>query len=195
MRTPISINVFSALSIAAITLAASPAANASIFISTGQSGAQVQCDEDHTQHWTYSVSQDVADISGASLTMKRGHSTTASISFAIHEGTYSQLGSANNLLLATLTPNSFTQNWSAIAFAATPISLLAGRTYTAVLYSDADDSQNKAYFIKGGGETPWSFVDSMGTPVLGGGQVQSPLPAPSVMALLVVAGFVARRRR
>ena len=94
MRTPISINVFSALSIAAITLAASPAANASIFISTSQSCAQVQCDEDHTQHWTYSVSQDVADISGASLTMKRGRSTTASISFAIYEGTYSQFGSA-----------------------------------------------------------------------------------------------------
>jgi hypothetical protein len=94
MRTPISINVFSALSIAAITLAASPASNASIFISTSQSGAQVQCDEDHTQHWTYSVSQDVADISGASLTMKRGRSTTASISFAIYEGSYSQFGSA-----------------------------------------------------------------------------------------------------
>ena len=31
-------------------------ASAGMLLTTGQTGAQVQCDVDHPQHWTYSVS-------------------------------------------------------------------------------------------------------------------------------------------
>lgn len=168
---------------------------AAIFVSTGQTGAQVQCDINHTQHWTYSVSQDVADIGGALLTMKRGPQTSASISFAIYEGTFADFALATNLLQVTLGPSDFTQNWSPISFSASPITLLAGRTYTAVLYSNAVDAQSKAYFIKGGSESPLAFVDQNGTPVTTGGQVVPPVPAPGAIALVGLAGLVARRRR
>ncbi len=171
------------------------AAQASIFVSTGQTGAQVQCDINHTQHWTYSVSQDVSDISGALLTMKRGSQTFASITFAIFEGTYADFGSATNLLSVTLGPSSFTQSWSPIAFGATPISLLAGRTYTAVLFSNAADMQSQAYFIKGGSDTPLAFVDASGNPVSGGGEITPPIPAPGALCLLAAAGLRSRRRR
>ncbi len=171
------------------------AAEASLFVSTGQSGAQVQCDVNHTQHWTYSVSEDISDIAGALLTMKRGPQTSASITFSIYEGDYSIFGSAVNLLSVTLMPADFTQSWSPILFDSTPIALLAGRTYTAVLFSAAADNQNQAYFIKGGSETPLAFVDENGVPTTGGGQIQPPTPAPGAIALLALAGLAGRRRR
>lgn len=183
-----------ALSFIAVASIASNS-NAAIFVSTGQTGAQVQCDINHTQHWTYSVSQDISDIGGALLTMKRGPQTTASISFVIYEGSFADFATATNLLSVTLGPADFTQNWSPIMFSATPINLLAGRTYTAVLYSDAIDSQSQAYFIKGGSETPLAFVDQNGTPVTTGGQVVPPVPAPGALALLAIAGVASRRRR
>lgn len=181
---------------AAIALSAfAAAAEASIFVSTGQTGAQVQCDVNHTQHWTYSVSQDVADIGGALLTMKRGPQTSASITFSIYEGLFSDFGSAVNLLTLTLSPADFTQSWSPIMFSAAPIELRAGRTYTAVLFSAAQDSQSEAFFIKGGTDSPLAFVDATGAPVSGGGQVQPPAPAPGAVALLALAGLTGRRRR
>lgn len=184
------------LSLAASTALIASTAEAAIFVSTGQSGAQVQCDINHTQHWTYSVSQDVSDIGGALLTMKRGPSTSATISFVIFEGTFNDFPFATNLLSVTLGPSAFTQSWSPIAFSTNPISLLAGRTYTAVLFSDAVDTQSTAYFIKGGSETPLAFVDESGTPVTTGGEVVPPgVPAPGAMALLALAGIVGRRRR
>lgn len=173
----------------------SSSADAAIFVSTGQTGAQVQCDINHTQHWTYSVSQDVADIGGALLTMKRGPQSSASISFVIYEGSFADFATATNLLSVTLGPADFTQNWSPITFSATPITLLAGRTYTAVLYSNAVDSQSQAYFIKGGSESPLSFVTQNGTPITNGGQVVPPVPGPGAVALLALAGVVSRRRR
>jgi MYXO-CTERM domain-containing protein len=180
---------------AALPLALAPLASAAIFVSTGQTGAQVQCDVNHTQHWTYSVSADVADISGALLTMKRGSQTTASIGFVIFEGLFSDFGTATNLMSITLSPAAFTQSFSPVEFSGTPFNLIAGRTYTAVLFSSAVDSQSEAYFIKGGSETPLRFVDETGTNVTTGGQISPPVPAPGALALLGLAGFIARRRR
>ena len=180
---------------AALPLVLAPVASAAIFVSTGQTGAQVQCDVNHTQHWTYSVSADVADISGALLTMKRGSQTTASISFVIFEGLFSDFGTATNLMSITLSPSAFTQSFSPVGFSGTPFDLIAGRTYTAVLFSSAIDSQSEAYFIKGGSDTPLRFVDETGTNVTTGGQISPPVPTPGALALLVLAGFAARRRR
>lgn len=189
-----SVSVAALFAVAPIAAFAS-SADAAIFVSTGQSGAQVQCDINHTQHWTYSVSQDVSDIGGALLTMKRGPQTSASISFVIYEGVFADFALATSLLSVTLNPSDFTQSWSPISFSATPITLLAGRTYTAVLFSNAVDSQSQAYFIKGGSETPLAFVDESGNPVGSGGQITPPVPAPGAIALLGLAGLVARRRR
>lgn len=93
--------------VAAFCLA--PTAFAGIFVSTGQTGAQVQCDINHTQHWTYSVSENVSDIGGALLTMKGGSQTTSPISFVIFEGTYADFGSSAYLLSVTLDSSAFTQ--------------------------------------------------------------------------------------
>ncbi len=83
-------------------------ASAGFYLTTGITGAQVGCDINHTQHWTYTVTQDIADVQGALLTMKRGPSTNASITFSIFEGFYADYGIATNLLSSTLTPTAFT---------------------------------------------------------------------------------------
>ncbi len=168
---------------------------AGIFVSTGQTGTQVQCDINHTQHWTYSVSEDVADIGGALLTMKVGSQTTSPISFVIFQGTYADFGIATNLLTVTLDPSAFTQAFAPIQFFGTPIALFAGNVYTAVLFSSAEDSQNFAYFIKGGSDTPLSFVNELGDPITNGPSVTPPTPAPGALALLAIAGLAGRRRR
>ncbi len=179
--------------VAAFCLA--PTAFAGIFVSTGQTGAQVQCDINHTQHWTYSVSENVSDIGGALLTMKGGSQTTSPISFVIFEGTYADFGSSAYLLSVTLDSSAFTQAFTPIEFFSTPISLLAGNVYTAVLFSSAGDSQNAAYFIKGGSDTPLKFVNELGDPITNGPSITPPTPAPGALALLALAGFAARRRR
>ncbi len=180
-----------ATAVSSITLTAT----AGIFVSTGHTGAQVQCDIAHTQHWTYSVSQDVTDITGALLTMKGGSQTTASITFTIFEGDYSAFGTAPSLLTCTLGRDAFSQSFDWVEFFGAPISLFANHTYTAVLYSNAPDVQSEAYFIKGGSDTPLKFVDSTGTPVDNGGSITPPVPAPGAIALLGLAGFARRRRR
>ena len=186
----------SCVAIAVVTASAlSFPATAGIFVSTGQTGAQVQCDIEHTQHWTYSVSQDVDDITGALLTMKMGSQTTASITFAIYEGDYASFGGPAMLLTSTLTPSAFTQAFTPVMFSGAPISLYAGHTYTAVLFSSANDTQSTAYFIKGGSDTPLKFVDETGAPVNGGGDITPPVPAPGALALLALAGLASRRRR
>src|SRR5262245_9602081 len=74
---------------------------AGIFVSTGHTGAQVQCDVEHTQHWTYGVTQTIAGIDGALLTMKRGSTTFETITFSIFEGDFSAFGTATPLLSVT----------------------------------------------------------------------------------------------
>ncbi len=167
-------------------------AQASIFVSTGHTGAQVQTDYAHTQHWTYGLSADLADVTGALFTMKRGANTTASITFVIFEGVYADFGTATNLLSVTLGPSSFSQSFDWVMFAGAPITLLMGHTYTGVLFSSAADPQNEAYFIKGGSEVPLHAVDENGDPI-----GDDPItPAPGAIALFGLAGvaFGARRR-
>ncbi len=176
-------------------LSAGHAAHAAIYLSTGADGAQIQCDVAHLHHWTYSVSQDTDQVAGALFMMKAGSQTTANLSFSIFEGQLSDYGTAAALLLSTLTPSSFTQSFEWIEFSAPSITLLAGHVYTAVLSSDAADSQNFAYFLKGGSDAHIGFVDGDGAPGGGGSEIIPPVPAPGALALLVVAGFTGRQRR
>lgn len=159
-------------------------ASAGFVLTTGITGAEVGCDINHTQHWTYTVTQDIADVEGALLTMKRGPSTNASITFSIFEGVYADYGIATNLLSSTLTPTAFTQQFTPVAFSANPITFVTGKIYTAVLASSAPDAQNQAYFIK-------AENLSANDP-----RIVSYIPTPGAISLLALsAGCFARRRR
>jgi hypothetical protein len=168
------------------------------FVTTGHTGAQVQADINHTNHWTYSVAADVIDVEGARFEMKRGSQTTASITFAIIEGTFADFGTATPIFSVTLTPSSFTQMFNPILFQGTGITLQANTVYTGVLYSNADDSQNKAYFIKQADQL--SFEDESGNPPPSGGPsiiAPAAIPEPASLGLLAMGavGLLMRRRR
>jgi len=182
-------------------------ANALLFVSTGQTGAQVQLDVNHTQHWTYTVSANVNGVDGGLFTMKDGVNTSLNITFAIIQGTFADFGSVVPLMSVTLSqPGPFTQSFAPITFQGTAISLLAGTTYTAVLFSSTADVQSQAYFIKGGGEAALFFVDESGNPVTppgGGGITNGPITASepnslalsAVMVVLAVFGVRWRARQ
>lgn len=158
-------------------------ASAGFFLTTGMHGAQVGCDINNTRHWTFTVTQDIADVQGALLTMKRGPHTSASITFSIFEGFYSENGIPIMLLSSTLTNAAFTQQFNPVQFSANPISLLTGKIYTAVLASSAPDSQSEAYFIKAGN---FSEFDSRIVPYI---------PTPSAISLLALSARCFTRRR
>jgi len=173
---------------ATVAAALATTSHASLFMTTGQTGAQVQVDVDHTQHWTYTLTGNVNDVVGGLFTMKRGSQTTASITFEVFEGTMADFAFATRLMSITLGPDDFTQNWEWVPFSTKPFSMVAGRTYTGVLWSDAPDNQSEAYFIKGGGEAQLFFSDE-------NGNNEGDVPAPGAIALLGIAGALGLRRR
>lgn len=161
------------------------AAQAGLFVTTGQTGAQVQCDVNHTQSWTFTTPINVTDMQGALFTMKRGSQTSDTINFRIFEGTLANAATATSLLSVTLSASAFTQSYSPIRFQGAAIALVAGHTYTGMLSSTAQDTQSRAYFIKGGSGSSLTWVDQTGNPV----------PAPGAAALVGVAGLITARRR
>jgi hypothetical protein len=179
----------------AAALSTGAAAHAALFVSTDQSGAQVQDDINHTQHWTYSVSAEVPAVDGALFVMKRGPHTSENTTFVIIQGTYADFGSVTPIFSKTLTPADFTQSYDPISFQDTSVPLHVNTVYTGVLYSSAADAQDEAYFIKQGNLV---FVDGAGDPV---NTVEvlppSAIPEPASLAVLGlgVLGVVARRRR
>lgn len=156
-----------------------------LFVSTGHAGAQTQTDINHTQHWTFSVSQNVT-VGGGLFDMKRGPSSTAEVGFAIFEGTYSPFTSLDNALVQKdLTSTAFARQFKDILFQNTVTTLLAGHTYTGVLFSDALDARNKSYFVKGGSASPLLFVNAKGKAVTGIEilpSIATPEPPPSRFA-------------
>jgi hypothetical protein len=192
-------------SLAAVVFAFSAPAQAALFVTTGQTGAQVGVSQSATQHWTYTVSVDVPEVDGGLFTMKKGPSTSADITFDIIQGLFSDFGTATPLLSVTLDPSDFTQQFAPVLFQSpTPIALSANVTYTAILYSSAPDQQNSAYFIKGGSTMPLFFVDEEGNPQNpGGGDISTALvPEPSTLvsfllmgpAVMALTGRTRRRR-
>lgn len=193
---------FSILGVMAVLAVCAAARATTVFISTGHTGAQVQCDIAHTQYWTYSVSENVPDVGGALLDMKRGPHMDPNfpITFDIIQGTFDDFGTATPLLSVTLTPGAFAQDWNMVAFSNGTITLNAGTTYTGVLHSNAEDHQSTAYFIKGGN---FQFVDAAGEPVSGGGTIVSgessaPVPEPLTLAavgmgIAGLGGYIRRR--
>ncbi|MCE9620191.1 MAG: hypothetical protein K8R92_09815 [Planctomycetes bacterium] len=180
---------------AGVALFCAARSEAGFYISTGQMGAQVQCDTNHTQSWTFHVTQDVSDVMGASLVMKRGSQTSAGITFRINEITLNDdVASATTLLSVTLGSSAFSQQFNNVVFQAAPITLRAGHTYTAVLSSTAPNQQSKAYFIK---RADLSWTDAGGSATTTSGFIEpgaAPVPAPGA-ALLLAFGVMNHRRR
>jgi hypothetical protein len=178
-------------------LASTSTAAAGLFVTTGQTGAQVQCDVSHTQHWTFQVTADVAQVDGALFTMKRGSATDASITFRVFEGTLADAATAKDLLSVTLASSSFSQSFSGVLFQDTKsITLKSGRTYTGVLASSAPDAQSRAYFIKGGSNAVLSWCDETGGSVSAGAGLNTiSVPTPASFAIFALTGVLRRRRR
>jgi len=187
------------LAILALTIAYTPAYAAGIFVSTGHTGAQVQTDINHTQHWTITPDGDIV-IDGANFTMKDGSQTSADISFAIYNGVWdANFLSTAAVASVTLTSADFALahadsptnqfDWTLFRFA-TAAALTANQEYTGVLYSNAIDSQNKAYFIKGGSTSTLSFVDDAGNSITPTVPDPQSVPEPSTLALFMVAGLL-----
>jgi hypothetical protein len=172
-------------------------ARAGLFVTTGHTGAQVQADINHTQHWSYSLTAPVSGVDGALLTMKRGSQTTEDITFTLIQGTFADFGTVTPLMSVTLTPADFTQMFNPILFQGAPVNLAANTVYTGVLTSSAADMQSQAYFIKGLDDL--GFVDENETPVDPGSEIVPgdellPEPASLTLAGLLAVAALCRRR-
>lgn len=146
--------------ITAIGIAASvvlaPAAHATTvtyYLHTGHTNAQTQIDENHSSTWTFTAGPNWY-FGGGDFDMKVGSQTSAHIYLSLYHGIDT---SGTRLAQLDLTKAAFCtshggncQNFAETLFQlVNPVPLVNGDSYTATLTSSADDSQNKAYFIKG----------------------------------------------
>lgn len=183
-----------------LPLLISSQAQAALFVSTGQTGAQVQVDEAHTQNWEFTPGVDI-DIEGAKFKMKVGPSTSADVSFTLIEGIFADWNTASSTVISnvSLVVDPFTQKFEFYDFLAS-VTLQADTTYTGILWSDAVDTQSTAYFVKeGNGQL--GLVDENGSvvtdPLLDGDGAPVPtVPEPIALALLSIgiAGIGFQRR-
>ena len=183
------------------------AAHAGIFLSSGFSAGNsnvAKVDREHTQHWTWSVSEDVS-IDGGVFWMKRGSNSNASVRFVVYEGAYSSDfddddgddNSSNYLMDVSNAASTFATTYHWETFFTTPaIQLLAGHVYTAVLSSDASTSNSYTYRVNPGDGSPLEFRDQQGNSVSGPTVIPpTTLPGPGAITLLAAAGVAARLRR
>ncbi|MGI6419501.1 MAG: PEP-CTERM sorting domain-containing protein [Thermoguttaceae bacterium] len=190
--------------VVAVLLGIGSAQGAIYFAVTDITGAQVQVDENHTQYWTYAVNENVPEVAGGLFVMKDGPQTTEPITFDIIMGTIADFGSKDPLLRVTKGPNDFTGSFEGVYFEVpdgSEITLLEDVTYTAILYSNAVDAQNAAYFIKGGGQA-YLYDSDTGEPA-DGVEIDfdhvpdvPAVPEPATLAIwsvLGVAGLALRR--
>lgn len=142
---------------AATLLFFSCAAHAAFFVTTGQTGAQVQVDVNHTQYWTITPEISVA-IDGARFDMKKGPNSSQDVYFSLIQGTINDWNSGTYQLIkqSILTKNDFSQQFNYKDFLFdSPTTLATNLAYTGILWSRADngqtnpnDRQNSAYFVK-----------------------------------------------
>ena len=124
-----------------------PAFSQTLYLYTGQSGAQTQIDVDHATRWNISITSGSIALGGARLTMKKGPNSAADVLLQVYSGTSAI--PANLLASRTRAVTSFTQSFEVVEFAfASPIVLTPGQ-YFITTSTAAADQQNVAYFIKG----------------------------------------------
>jgi hypothetical protein len=174
------------LQIAALSFSMMSMATAStLYLATGQTGANTQVDVDHTSTWLFTPHADFT-FGGGLFTMKAGQNAAADVVFSIYQG-----NDASGTLLdsATLTSAQFCTQATCNQydfhqfFLNSPISLSSGTSYFANLTSQAVDTQTEAFFIKSG---DYFISDENGSP-LNPSPIQSapaPTPEPSSLALI-----------
>jgi len=175
----------------AISLASAGRAVADSNISyfyTGQTGAQVQVDTFHTQYWSVTPAASLDNFVGGRFKMKAGPQTAETVTFVFFAGTYQDYLDNTYTALMSVTRTAAEVGYADYTFidffAANPLAMSAGTTYTGVLWSDAPQAQSRAFFIK----DSFRFID----PPSGDGAA----PVPSA-ALLGASGLllVGRGRR
>ena len=153
---------------------------------TGQTGAQVQVDRFHTQHWSVTTTFDLGNFIGGRFKMKAGPQTTASVTFLFFAGTYQDYLDDSYTSLMSVTRTAAEVGYADYTFidffADSLLTLNAGQIYTGVLLSDAPQPQSRAFFIK----DSFEFIDPQ--PVIG-------QPTPSASLLAAAASLAAFRRR
>lgn len=158
------------------------------YLYTGQTGAQVQVDTLHTQHWSVAGSAGLDNFIGGRFKMKAGPATVETVTFLFFAGTYQDYLDSTYTSLMSVTKTAAEVGYADFTFidffANSPLSLLDGTLYTGVLYSDAPQPESRSFFIK----ESFEFIVN-----------QSPagiVPTPPA-ALLAAAGILAsvRRRR
>ncbi|MCK5354846.1 MAG: PEP-CTERM sorting domain-containing protein [Methyloprofundus sp.] len=194
------------LGMAVLGLSLNAPAQAQLFVSTGITGANVQVDVNHTQHWTFTPGSDI-DIDGALFTIKRGRNAVLDINFTLIEGEFSGWGTAPILEESALVPASVTQSYIYEEFFWNPVAaytISLGTTYTGVLWSDSADKASQSYFVKGGSASALLIVDETGATQpdfnLDGQTLPPPplsVPAPTSIALLGLGllGLKMQRKR
>jgi hypothetical protein len=166
-------------------LLASMASASTLYLATGQTGANTQVDVDHTSTWNFTPDTDFT-FGGGLFTMKAGQNAAADIVFALYQGT-----DASGVLLdkVTLTNTQFCAQASCNQydfhqfFLTSTISLSSGTSYFANLTSQAVDTQTEAYFIKSG---DYFISDQTGSPVNPSPIEAAPAPTPEPSSLALI---------
>ena len=154
---------------------------------TGQTGAQVQVDRFHTQHWSVTTTFNLTNFIGGRFKMKAGPQTVDSVTFLFFAGTYQDYLDSTYTALMSVTRTAAEVGFADYTFidffAPSALSLSAGDIYTGVLFSDAPQPQSRAFFIK----DSFEFISSE-TPAGGA-------PAPSAVLLAAAGTLLSIRKR
>jgi hypothetical protein len=182
-----------ALSAVALASAGSASADPGYsYFYTGQTGAQVQVDRFHTQHWSVSPTWDLDNFMGGRFKMKAGPQTVNTVTFLLFSGTYQNyLDNAYTALMSvtrTAAEVGYADYTFIDFFADSPLSLAEGAVYTGVLFSNAPQPQSRAFFIK----DSFEFIEP---PPPRGPVGGSPTPSAALLGAAGVAIALGRRRR
>ncbi len=122
------------------------ATQSTYYLWTGQAAAQTQIDLNHRTSWHISVRSGSVVFGGGNFTMKRGSQSFEDVTLSLYRGADT---SGTLLGRKTVTVSGFTQSFASIPFHFASTVTLTPGSYYAVVASNAADSQNFAYFIKG----------------------------------------------
>lgn len=156
---------------------------------TGQTGAQVQVDRFHTQHWSVTTTFNLTNFIGGRFKMKAGPQTVDSVTFLFFAGTYQDYLDQSYTSLMSVTRTAAEVGYADFTFidffADSTLTMLANQVYTGVLFSNAPQPQSRAFFIK----DSFEFIDTASP------SGAAPVPSASLLAGAGSLVLLRRRRR